>query len=324
MITKLSFQEVCQIVKKPMHTLILCHKNPDPDTLGSAFALLHILEHFGSTVDVACGEHPSKRISFITNGSTLEYNGEDYERIIAVDVASPMQLGDLSCLADKTDLIIDHHAMNTRFAPYYEDFGAACAEIIFAIYKELKITLPRHFFECIYAGMSGDTGGFRYSNVTTRSMEYGAEVISQGIDHAEINRIIFDSKTMGEIKAQRLTFEKMELLCDGSLAVILFTNEMKEQNGITDEDISDIVNSIRSIEGVLVAVSIKQGTRDPQKFSISSRANCDIDVSRVCALMGGGGHARASGASLNSPDPVSAFKACTELFAEAVNQYKAR
>lgn len=324
MITKLTLEEVCKIVREPKRTLVLCHKNPDPDTLGSAFGLLHILEYFGSRVDVACSEHPSKRFDFITGGSTLEYNGESYERIIAVDVASPMQLGDLCHLADKTDLIIDHHGMNTRFAPYYEDLGASCAEIIFAIYKELKITLPRHFFECVYAGMTGDTGGFRYSNVTARSMEYGAEVISAGIDHAEINRIIFDSKTMGEIKAQRLTFEKMELLCGGSLAVILFTNEMKAQIGISDEDISDIVNSIRSIEGVLVAVSIKQGTRDPQKFSISSRANCEIDVARVCAMMGGGGHMRAAGATLTSPDPVSAFNACTELFAEAVNQYKAR
>ena len=324
MTIKLTLNQICHIIKEPARTLVLCHKNPDPDTLGSAFGLKHILEYFGSSVDVACGEHPSKRFNFITGGSTLEYKNVDYERVIAVDVASPMQLGDLSYLADKTDLIIDHHEMNTRFAPYYEDFGASCAEIIFAIYKELKIQLPRHFFECIYAGMSGDTGGFRYSNVTARSMEYGAEVIATGIDHAEINRIIFDSKTLGEIKAQRLTFEKMELLCDGALAVILFTNEMKEQNNICDEDISDIVNSIRSIEGVLVAVSIKQSSRDPQKFSISSRANCEIDVSRVCAMMGGGGHIRAAGATLTSPDPVSAFKACTELFAEAVNKYKAR
>ena len=324
MLTKLTFQDVIDTLKRPQKTLILCHKNPDPDTLGSAFGLKHILEYLGSAAYVACGERPSKKFDFITNGNSLEFDGEEYERIIAVDVASPMQLGDLSFLVDKVDLIIDHHAMNTRFAPYYEDLGASCAEIIFSIYKELKINLPKNFFECIYAGMTGDTGGFRYSNVTSRSMEYGAEVISHGIDHAEINRIIFDSKTLGEIKAQKLTFEKMELLCDGALAIIMFTNEMKEQSSICDEDISDIVNCIRSIEGVLVAVSIKQGTRDPQKFSISSRANCDIDVSAVCASLGGGGHVRAAGATLVSPDPVSAFNTCVPLFKEAVNQYKAR
>ncbi len=321
---QLSLTELSDIIKEEKSTLILCHKNPDPDTLGSAFSLKHILEYYNSKVTVACCDAPSQKFSFITGGLDLEYNSEPYERIIAVDVASPTQLGDLSFLADRVDLIIDHHAMNTRFAPYYEDLGASCAEIIFSIYIALDIELPKHFFECIYAGMSGDTGGFRYSNVTARSMEYGAQIIAKGIDHAEINRIIFESKTMGEIKAQKLTFEKMELLCSGALAVIMITNEIKEQNGICDEDISDIVNNIRSIEGVLVAVSIKQGTKDPQKYSISSRANCDIDVSKVCALLGGGGHARASGAMVVAPSPKSAYEKCVPLFENAVNQFKAR
>ena len=320
----LTLNEVLCIIKEPKKTLVLCHKNPDPDTLGSAFSLSYILEHFGSQVRICCSDEASSKFNFITKGKGLAYSEESFERIIAVDVASPGQLGDLDFLAERVDLIIDHHAMNNRFTTYYEDLGASCAEIIFSFYKSLSISLPSHFFECVYAGMSGDTGGFRYSNVTKRTMEYGAEIISHGIDHAEINRIIFDSKTIGEIKAQKITYEKMKLLCNGSLAVIMFTKEMKEENGILDEDISDIVNCIRSIEGVLVAVSIKQNSKDPQKFAISSRANCDIDVSRVCAYFGGGGHVRASGASLISEDPVSAFNQCVPLFEEAVNQYKAR
>ena len=324
MITKVALNEVIELVKVPKRTLVLCHKNPDPDTLGSAFSLKHILEYFGSQVFVACCDRYSAKFSFITGGDSLEYKDGDYERIIAVDVASPTQLGEMQFLAERVDLIIDHHAMNTRFAPYYEDLGASCAEIIFSIYKELKITLPKHFFECVYAGMSGDTGGFRYSNVTSRSMAYGSEIIGEGIDHAEINRIIFDSKTLGEIKAQRLTYEKMTLLCDGSLAIIVFTNEMKANEGVGDEDISDIVNCIRSIEGVLVAVSVKQSTKEPEKYFISSRANCDVDVSRVCARLGGGGHVRAAGASAIAPDPVSAFNAVAPLFEQAVNEYKAR
>lgn len=319
---RLDLEKTLDIIKPSKKTLILCHKNPDPDTLGSAFGLKHILKYFGSEVFVACCDKPSTKFAFITQGEDLKYEDKNYERIIAVDVASPMQLGDLDFLSEKVDLIIDHHAMNTRFAPYFEDLGASCAEIIFSIYKKLQISLPKNFFECIYAGMSGDTGGFRYSNVTSRSMEYGAEVISQGIDHAEINRIIFESKTLGEIKAQKLTLEKMKLLCDGALAVIMITNKMKEENGIGDEDISDIVNSIRSIEGVLVAVSIKQLSKDPHKYAISSRANCDIDVSGVCAELGGGGHKRASGATVISLDPVSAFNTCIPLFEKLINDYR--
>ena len=313
---KLNLIELQNEVKIPKYTLVLCHRNPDPDTLGSAFGLKAILEHYGSKIKVACCDKTT-RLAFITKGESLEYNEDNYERIIAVDVASPMQLGELSFLADRVDLIIDHHAMNTRFSDYYEEFCGACCEIIFELARELKIldNLPIHFFESVYAGISGDTGGFKYSNTTERTMLYGAEIITFGIDFAEINRLIFDNKTLGEIKGQELAYKNVKLLCDGTLAVVMFTKAMREENEITDEDIGDIVNCIRSIEGVKVAVSIKQTTNDENKYSISSRSNCDIDVSKACAKIGGGGHVRAAGATLYANSSEEAFAKIVELFA---------
>ena len=313
---KLNLIELQNEIKIPKYTLILCHRNPDPDTLGSAFGLKAILENYGSKAKVACCDKTT-RLAFITKGESLEYCEDNYERIISVDVASPMQLGELSFLADRVDLIIDHHAMNTRFTDYYEEFCGACCEIIFELARELKIldNLPIHFFESVYAGISGDTGGFKYSNTTERTMLYGAEIITFGIDFAEINRLIFDNKTLGEIKGQELAYKNVKLLCDGTLAIVMFTKAMREENDITDEDIGDIVNCIRSIEGVKVAVSIKQTTNDENKYSISSRSNCDIDVSKACAKIGGGGHVRAAGATLYANSSEEAFAKIVELFA---------
>ena len=319
MMKKLNLIDVQNEVKIPKYTLILCHRNPDPDTLGSAFGLKAILEHYGSKTKVACCDKTT-RLSFITKNESIDYVEDNYERIIAVDVASPMQLGELSFLAEKTDLIIDHHAMNTRFAPYYEDFCGACCEIIFELARELKIldSLPIHFFESVYAGISGDTGCFKYSNTTKRTMEYGAEIISHGIDFSEINRLIFDTKTMGEIKGQELAYKNVKILCGGALAVVLFTKAMRDENGITDEDIGDIVNCIRSIEGVKVAVTIKQTSNDENKYSISSRSNCDIDVAKACAQIGGGGHVRAAGATLYANSSEEAFEKIVEIFSELI------
>lgn len=271
---KIDLSQLQGEVKIPKYTLILCHRNPDPDTLGSAFGLKAILEHYGSRVRVACCDKTT-RLCFITENAGLDYQEDNYERTIAVDVASPTQLGELSFLSDRVDLTIDHHAMNTRFSDYYEDLCSACSEIIFELAKKLNILseLPKHFFESVYAGISGDTGCFKYSNTTKRTMEFGAEIISYGIDFAEINRLIFDTKTLGEIKGQELAYKNVKFLCGGKLAIVLFTKQMREDNGISDEDIGDIVNSIRSIEGVTVAVSIKQATNDENKYSISSRSN---------------------------------------------------
>ena len=310
------------LVKKK--TVILCHKNPDPDTLGSAFALKHILTVLGSDATVACGDTPQKKFRFITGGDSLEFKDEGYERYIAVDVASPSQLGELEYLSDKVDMIIDHHAMCVRFSSYYENFRASCAENIYLLASELGILdkLPLNFYECLYAGMSADTGGFRFSNVTPETMSLASLIIARGIDHAEINRIIFDSKSLEEIKAQRLTYEKMEMYENGEISIIVFTNEMKESNGIVDADIVDIVNTIRGIDGVLVALSLKQNTKDPLKFSLSSRANADIDVSKVCAILGGGGHTRAAGATITADSPKEARDIAIPLFINALNEYK--
>lgn len=314
--------EVSLAVKEAKHTLILCHRNPDPDTLGSAFALKILLEHFGSRVDVACADKPSPRYDFITGGGTLEYKEEPYERIIAIDVASPKQLGELEFLAPKVDFTIDHHAMNTRFSNYYEDFCAACAEIIMELaVDKLRVfdELPKQFYSCVYAGISGDTGCFKYSNTNFRTMSFGAELISRGIDFAEINRIIFDSKTPGEIRAQRLVYEKMELLCNGALAIIIVTNEDKSENNINDDDISDIVNYVRCISGVKVAISAKE-TSTSGAYSISTRSNCDVDVASICALVGGGGHTRAAGAKLCASTQDELKEKIVELFAPSLNE----
>lgn len=315
---KLTLIELLEELKRPEYTLILCHKNPDPDTLGSAFGLKAILEYYGGRVRIACCDS-TKRLSFITKGQSLEYVEDEYERIIAVDVASPTQLGELSYLSDKVNITIDHHGMNTRFSNYYEEMCSANCEIIYEIAKELNILdgLPVGFFESVYAGISGDTGCFRFSNTTERTMRYGAEIISRGIDFAEINRLMFDCKTMNEIKAQELTYQGVRLLCDGRLAMVLFTNEMKEQNGLCDEDIADVVSYIRSIEGVMVAVSIKQSSKQENKYTISSRSNCNIDVSAICAEMGGGGHIRAAGAGIEASSPKMALEICIEQFSKA-------
>lgn len=316
---KLTLKELSRELSQSKYTLILCHKNPDPDTLGSAFSLKCILEHFGSNVKIACCDNAPRRFSFISKGEELSYKEDGYERIIAVDVASPMQLGDLEHLSEKVDFTIDHHGMNTRFSDYYEDFCAACCEIIFEIANELNIfdKLPMHFYESVYAGISGDTGCFKYSNTTKRTMECGAKLVEKGIDFAEINRLIFDSKSVSEIKAQKLTYENMELLCDGKLAIAIFTNKMKSENNITDEDIADIVNYVRCIEGVLVAVSIKETKKDGV-YSISSRANAEIDVSLVCAKIGGGGHKRAAGAKLEAGSIEEAKEKVAELFSASL------
>ncbi|MBQ7352475.1 MAG: DHH family phosphoesterase [Clostridia bacterium] len=320
---RLNSNEVASELRIKKSTLILCHKSPDPDTLGSAYGLKVILEHFGSSVKVSCADKVTKRLMFLTNGEDLTYNGEKYERIVAVDVASPSQLGELSFLCERVDFTIDHHSMCERFSDYYEKHTASCAEIIYEIAEELNILdkLPISFFESVYAGISGDTGCFRFSNVNSETLIKASKIIEHNIDHAEINRKIFDSKTKSEVLAQRLTYENMELYEDDTLSIICFTNEMKAKNNLTDLDLGDIINHIRGLDGVLVAVSLKQSESNTKKYAVSCRANADIDVGLVCAQIGGGGHKRAAGASIEAESKEEAISKVVNLFNKPIKDF---
>ena len=323
--TKLSLAEVASRIQDVKNALVLCHRNPDPDTLGSAFGLKHILEHFGTSVRVACCDASSAKFDFITGGCDISapFDVDLYDSIIAIDVASGAQLGEYSYLADKVSLTIDHHESCTRFSDYYEDFASACAMIVFDIAMELGIfeKLPKHFYECIYAGISGDTGCFKYSNTTKKALLMASELVDSGIDFANINYIIFDCKSVGEIAAQCMVYDSVELFEGNTLAIALITNEMKEKNGVCDDDIADIISSVRQIEGVKVAVTIKQTSKNDRKYSISSRANCDINVSKICAEIGGGGHPRAAGATLEDMEPKQAFDTVRDLFIKGMKLY---
>ena len=300
--TELSLESVLERIKIKGYTAIICHQNPDPDTLGSAMGLRYILEKMGSKSKIVCGEKLPRRLAFMTDGEEILYEGDfsEFERLICVDVASPTQMGDLSVYMDKVDFTLDHHSMSTRFSDFYMENCAACAQIIYKIAEGLGIDddLPIKFYESIYAGITGDTGCFKYSNVTDETHIIASKIVKKHIDYAEINRKIFDTKTVGEIAAQRITYQNMCLEANGKLAIITFTNKMKADNNLSEEDIGDVVNCVRQIDGVQVAVSIKQSPKDERKYNISSRSNCDVDVSKLCAHFGGGGHIRAAGCTI--------------------------
>ncbi len=322
---ELTLEKVALSLKSPCDTLIFCHRNPDPDTLGSAYSLKCILELFGSSVKVVCCDEPNQKFSFITNGEDLTENFEisDFDRVIAIDVGAPSQLGEYSDYQDYVTLNIDHHEMNWRFCDYYENFAPACAMIVYDIAKFLGILneLPKRFFECVYAGLSGDTGCFKYSNTTPDALICASEIIKTGIDFARINYLIFDRKSAGELSAQKMALEHTKLFENGKLAILLVTNEMKKEYNVTNNDIGDIISTVRTLDGVYLAVTIKE-TSTQGELSVSTRANVDINVADLCVKLGGGGHTRAAGATLEDTTMSEAFECVKKLFSEAIHEYK--
>ena len=205
----LSFDALLTRLVRPANTLILFHRNPDADAVGSAFALKKVLTDLGSRVFCVCESEIPARLLFLTDGQEQESVlpqaiPADFalERIVSVDTASPAQLGALYALyAGKIDLMIDHHGMGEPYADHYiRPDAAATGEILFDIVKHLatagRVKITQSLCTAIYGAISADTGGFRFQNVTADTHLRAAELMASGIDCAEINHRLFDSFSM--------------------------------------------------------------------------------------------------------------------------------
>ncbi len=298
----------------PADTLIVFHRNPDADAVGSAFSLCRVLEQLGSTTRCICQEEVPQNLQFLMHGMQDSVLAEsvlaNFEpaRVICVDTASLSQMGTLAdTFGERVDLVIDHHEGNTPYGAqnYIRANAAATGEIIFDVIKHLaseeRITIDEEMCVCLYAAISADTGCFRYSNVTPKTHIRAAELVSSGIDCAEINRRLFENKSLERLRAQSAAISNMELFVGGKVAVVTFPYALKAALGLGDEDLGALVDIPRSLSGVEVALCIRQPLPEG-KFRVSARSNGEYDVSVLCRKFEGGGHAKAAGCTLTATD----------------------
>lgn len=307
---KLSFDEVCDRLEEKKNTLILFHVRPDGDAVGSALAMKLLLEASGSRAWCLCANEIPQRLAFLGEGIQTSAlinavpSDFDAERVISVDTASKAQLGDLyEQFCEKVDIMIDHHAKGEPYADYFLDSdSSATGEIVFDISREMLKRgvikeIPEKMDFCLYTAISSDTGCFKYSNVTPKTHICSAELLKSGIDTAQINRLLFDSKSMEVLAVEKAGFDTLKMFHNGKIAVVFFTYQMKQKLGVLDEHLETLIDVARSVEGVDVAVAIRQPGQD-KTFRVSTRSSNAVDVSTVCAYFGGGGHARAAGCTI--------------------------
>ncbi len=307
----LSLDELCERLCQNHKTLIAFHAKPDGDAIGSAFALRELLRLMDIPAICVCADEVPERLSFLVDGvqgSVVPEEGMimDHERVISVDSAAPEQLGGLyNTLHKYIDIMIDHHAMGTVYADnYIVPEAAATGEIIYDIAWRLlemgKISeIPPRVINLVYAAICADTGCFKYSNTSPKTFRVAAELVEQGAEREEINRRLFEAKTYKQIVAEGEAARRLTLHNGGKIASVTFPYTSKYSLSLSDEHLETIIEIPRSISGVLVAFSVRQ-SEDKPIYRVSMRSCGDFDVSRVCALFGGGGHIKAAGCTVEA------------------------
>ncbi len=299
---ELSLSECADLLISVEHPLVVMHMRPDGDTVGSGAALCEIFRALGKEPRYTCPDPIPERLAFLVEG--LE-RSDEYERYnaVSIDVPSPMQLGGL-CERLNVQFMIDHHKINTPFAPHYTVGTASSAgEVLLDIARELirrgNIEMTKKTAALLYAAISSDTGGFAYSNASEKTYRDAAELISLGIDHADINRRLFNSKSASEILAEGIISAKLKTAANGKIAYATLTRGERDRYGIGFSDFETAIDIVRALRGSEIAFVIKETDSGEYKASLRS---VGANVAEVAARHSGGGHIRAAGCTIAAGD----------------------
>ncbi|MBO5265162.1 MAG: bifunctional oligoribonuclease/PAP phosphatase NrnA [Ruminococcus sp.] len=291
----IDLSEAVEFLKGCEDAVILTHQSPDGDCIGAGFALKDLLEALGKRSRVLCSDEFPKRYDFMTSVGS----GEEFEpkTVIAVDIADPQLMGNLrETYGNKVQLCIDHHISNVGYAEktLLNAGASATCELIYELADAMKIQMSDHCAACIYTGIATDTGCFKYECTTARCHEIAAELIkSHKLKYAKINREMFDVKSIGRLKMERIVTDLMEYYLDNRLTMICITSDILNEQHVDANDLDGCASIPLQVEGVEVGVTIKEKSKN--EYKVSMRSANDVNVSAICQTLGGGGHIKAAG-----------------------------
>jgi len=277
--------------------LFLTHANPDGDTLGAAYALALALQGLGKQCAVRCPEEIPAPYAFMQEA--LPIQAFTPQLIVAADIAVPELLGNLRQEYEgKIDLCIDHHPSNGLYAAQtllYPEAAAAC-EAVYDVLNALEAPITPVIAGCLYAGISTDTGCFRYASTTAQTHRITAQLMDLGADTPTLNRRFFETKRLSALQLERLVVGSLQMHCGGRCAMMCITQEMLRESGAVPAQTEGLSGLPREIEGVLVGAMLKE--QPGGEYRVSLRTHAPLDACAICAVFGGGGHARAAGCTI--------------------------
>ena len=282
--------------------VIIPHRNPDGDCLGSAVGLAYGLRGIGKTAYVSLPNAFGDRLSFLWDDSLATPADFVCDVCIAVDVASTYMMAQLDDgifnKAPRT-VCLDHHGTNTGFAQlnFVDAKAAACGEVVYRLLVSLGCSIDERIASALYAAIASDTGSFRYSNTTGETHRIAGKLVDSGIDAAGIMKLLFETKRRNELEAMAGIISNMEYHFDGKVCLTYVDDALLEKYGVTFDGVDEYVSVPRTVEGVEVGVFFK--CYSDKETKVSLRSNDYVNVADIAASLGGGGHIRAAGVTIS-------------------------
>ncbi len=295
--------DLFQLVNEADSIAIAGHVRPDGDCVGSCLGLYNYLtEHTqGKQIDVYLESVPAA-FSFLKNTERAVTEAKKemrYDLFIALDCGSRDRLGftEEMFLYAKHTVSIDHHISNTLFAEHNHVEGEASStcEVLCGFFDVAGIS--KETAECLYLGIVHDTGVFKHSNTSRKTMDTAGSLLEKGVSASRIIDDSFYRKTYMQNQILGRCLLESILLLDGKIIFSCVSRKMMQLYGAIPADLDGIIDQLRVTSGVEVAILIRE--EGVQNYKVSMRSNGKVDVSKICCLFGGGGHKMAAGCTMN-------------------------
>jgi phosphoesterase RecJ-like protein len=284
---------------------LVSHRDPDPDTIGSALALGLALERIGKRVSWHCADPVPDAIRFLASADRYSQAAPpaDIDLIVCLDFGEP-ERAKFALPTGPKIADIDHHATNTAFgdANFVDVTSAATGEMVGRVIDALGSGWTPDMATAALVAIMTDTGSFQFPNTDKRALERAAMLRDAGADLQAITYNVFRNKRFEALKLWGFAFSRLVREFDGLLVWTWIENDDLEQAGALEEDLSGLVEQIARSKGMRVALLFSGTTGDLKVSCRTSASAPSVDAAALMAGFGGGGHVRAAGALIRSVD----------------------
>lgn len=293
--------KIKEVISKNKDITILSHLHPDGDALGSQLALALGLEQLGKNVTMFNKDPIPDSYHFLKNWQfikPLEENAPNSPVVICVDCASWARVGYNNQQIIGNDAVVinlDHHISNTNFGNlnWVQPNAAATCELIYDLLGLLQVKIDKSIATCLYTGISTDTGSFIYENTSATTHMIVSDLITRGADVNLLRRNYYENINLSKMKLLKFSLNNLGFTTQNQIAWVALDRNVIDSVKATDNDAEGLINYLKNICGVEIAIIFREITST--KIKISFRSKNRADVNNLAALFGGGGHPRAAG-----------------------------
>lgn len=299
--------KMVDLIRASNRILVTMHCRPDGDAAGSAIAMGHILRALGKSVTVFNVDDIPSTFMFLRGAEDVVHELEDYDYdlLLVLDCGDPVLLGKKFPMDKLTcpKAFIDHHSVPWPdcVVNLHDSKASAAGEIIFHLMNALGVTLTKDIASALYTSIITDTGSYRYSSTSPDAMRVSSCLLAEGIDVWDICSNVYENNPVEKVRLLGLVLQSLWLSEDGRIACLHATRDMLKACHCTGAMTDGFINYARSIHGVEVSMFLTQLEDTHYRLSFRSRGN--LDVSKIAARFGGGGHKNAAACTIDGTIP---------------------